>query len=67
MTMPCYQAWDFVSTDGAHAGTLTKDDAADLLDFTSRLLDRMYTEPARLKLAEERRDARRKKPVEGKA
>ena len=47
--------------DGAHAGTLTKDDAADLLDFTSRLLDRMYTEPARVKIAEARREARRDK------
>lgn len=45
--------------DGAHAGTLTKEDANDLLDFTSALLDRIYTEPERLRLAKERRDARR--------
>ena len=45
--------------DGAHAGTLTKDDADDLLDFTSKLLERLYTEPANLRLAEERRAKRR--------
>lgn len=45
--------------DGAHAGTLTKEDAEDLLDFTSRLLERVYTEPGKLKAAKERRDQRR--------
>jgi hypothetical protein len=45
--------------DGAHAGTLSKDDVEDLLDFTSALLERLYTEPERLRLARERRDARR--------
>jgi hypothetical protein len=45
--------------DGAHAGTLTKEDAVDLLDFTTVLLERLYTEPERLKLAKERRQARR--------
>ena len=45
--------------DGAHEGTLTKADAEDLLDFTVALLERLYTEPATLKLAQERRDARR--------
>ncbi len=45
--------------DGAHQGTLTKEDAADLLDFTNLLLERIYTEPERLKLAKERRDQRR--------
>ena len=34
--------------DGAHAGTLTKEDAEDLLDFTYELLERLYTEPERL-------------------
>jgi hypothetical protein len=47
--------------DGAHAGTLTEEDAEDLLDFTHELLERLYTEPARLRLAEERRRARRAK------
>jgi hypothetical protein len=48
--------------DGAHAGTLTEADADDLLDFTSVLLERIYTEPERLRLAKERRDARRTPP-----
>jgi hypothetical protein len=47
--------------DGAHAGTLGKPDAEDLLDFTMALLERMYTEPERLRLAKERRDSRRDK------
>ncbi len=46
-------------SDGAHAGTLGKDDAEDLLDFTMALLERLYTEPEVLKLAKERREARR--------
>lgn len=45
--------------DSAHRGTLTRDDAEDLLDFTAALLKRLYTEPQRLKLAEGRRAARR--------
>jgi hypothetical protein len=45
--------------DGAHAGTLTKADAEDLLDFAEALLERLYTEPRRLELANERRKARR--------
>lgn len=45
--------------DGAHAGTLSKDDAVDLLDFTLLLLERIYTEPERLRLAQERRQKRR--------
>ena len=45
--------------DGAHAGTLTREDAQDLLDFTTILLERIYTEPERLRLARERRDRRR--------
>jgi hypothetical protein len=48
--------------DGAHAGTLKKPDADDLLDFTTALLERLYTEPERLRLAAARRDARRKLP-----
>lgn len=46
--------------DGAHAGTLTKEDAEDLLDFTTAVLERLYTEPHRIRLAEDRRGARRK-------
>ena len=45
--------------DGAHKGTLTAADAEDLLDFTLALLERLYTEPHRLMLAKERREARR--------
>lgn len=45
--------------DGAHAGTLAKIEAEDLLDFTFALLERLYTEPERLRLAKTRRDARR--------
>ncbi len=45
--------------DGAHEGTLTKAEADDLQDFTIALLERLYTEPQKLKLAKERRDARR--------
>lgn len=45
--------------DGAHAGNLGKQDVEDLLDFTDALLERIYTEPERLRLAKERRDSRR--------
>jgi hypothetical protein len=46
--------------DGAHAGTLTKADAEDLLDFTTELLISIFTRPARLKEAAARRVDRRK-------
>ena len=45
--------------DGAHQGTLTGDEARDILDFTFVLLERIFTEPKRLELARERREARR--------
>lgn len=45
--------------DGAHAGTLSEDEASDLLDFSLALLERIYTEPSKLRLAQERREARR--------
>ena len=47
--------------DGAHDGSLAKQDAEDLLDFTFVLLERLFTEPARLRIANERRLARREK------
>jgi hypothetical protein len=47
------------ANDGAHAGTLTKADAEDVLDFTQALLTRLYTEPKKLELAELRRKERR--------
>jgi hypothetical protein len=46
--------------DAAHRGALGKKDAEDLLDFTVALLERMFTVPERLKLAELRRQERRK-------
>jgi hypothetical protein len=47
--------------DGAHEGSLAKEDAEDLLDFTFVLLERIYTEPARLRIASARRVSRREK------
>jgi len=37
--------------DGAHEGTLTEEDATDILDFTYVILERIYTEPKRIELA----------------
>ena len=45
--------------DGAHAGTLTQEDAADIQDFTTVLLKRLISEPKILEIAEARRIARR--------
>lgn len=45
--------------DGAHEGTLDKKDAEDIQDFTYILLERLYTEAERVRLATERRNARR--------
>jgi hypothetical protein len=45
--------------DGAHKGTLTAEDAEDLLDFTAMLLERIYTEPKKLEIAKVRREKRR--------
>jgi hypothetical protein len=45
--------------DGAHQGTLTEAEALDLLDFSVTLLERIYTDPEKLRIAKERRDARR--------
>lgn len=50
--------------DGAHAGTLTADEAEDLMDFTVALLERLYTIPKRLELAQERREKRRESRLE---
>ena len=47
--------------DGAHEGTLSTEDTADILDFTYILLERIYTEPKRLEEAANRRIVRRKK------
>ena len=45
--------------DGAHAGNLGQHEAEDLLDFTTVLLERLYTEPERIRIAENRRQERR--------
>lgn len=47
--------------DGAHEGTLSTEDAADILDFTYILLERLYTEPRRIELASQRRIVRRER------
>jgi hypothetical protein len=41
--------------DGAHDATLTEADALDLQDFVFGLLERVYTEPKRIELAQARR------------
>ena len=48
------------ANDGAHVGSLTTADAEDVADFTTELLERLFTEPKRLELAERRRAERRK-------
>lgn len=45
--------------DGAHDGTVGKEDAEDLQDFAFELLRRLFTEPERLRLAQQRRTQRR--------
>ena len=45
--------------DGAHEGTISKEDAEDILDFTFNLLERLYTLPEKIKIASERRKERR--------
>ena|SRR2546430_12016134 len=45
--------------DAAHRGNLTEADTSDLLDFTIAFLSRRFTEPARVRLATERRAERR--------
>lgn len=47
--------------DGAHVGSLSKEDAADLLDFAVAFLERLITEPKKIELARNRRVERRKK------
>ncbi len=44
--------------DGVHGGSLSAADAEDLLDFTTELLRRLYTEKERVRLARERKNAR---------
>ena len=51
--------------DAAHIAGLNKEDAEDLLDFSRELLRRIYTEPARVKMANERRKRRRDRAKQG--
>ncbi|HFF8234827.1 DUF4145 domain-containing protein [Acinetobacter baumannii] len=46
--------------DGAHDGNIGKDEADDLFDFTYELLEQVYTQPERIRLAQVRRQERRK-------
>jgi hypothetical protein len=48
--------------DGVHAGNLGPEDAEDLYDFTFALLERIYSEPEKLRLAKVRREVRRNTP-----
>ncbi len=46
--------------DGAHAGTIGETEGLDLLDFTETLLERLYTGPRKVQIAQARREERRK-------
>ncbi len=48
------------ANDAAHKGTLGEKDASDIQDFTYTFLERIYTEPEKIRLAEERTKERRK-------
>lgn len=48
--------------DGAHRGSLSEPEARDLLEFTYALLDRLFSQPARVLAAKTRRDERRNPP-----
>lgn len=44
--------------DGAHDGTIGQIEADDLFDFTSVLLEQVYTQPEKVRIARERRQER---------
>ncbi|WP_037078050.1 DUF4145 domain-containing protein [Rhizobium sp. CCGE 510] len=48
--------------DGAHDGSLTRNEALDLQEFTFNLLEKLYTAPKKLELAAARRRERRGEP-----
>lgn len=48
--------------DAAHLATLKGIDAQDLQEFSFHLLERMFTQPAKVKESEKRRNERRQKP-----
>jgi len=50
--------------DAAHDGTLLEADSIDLQDFTTLVLERIYTEHEQVRLAAERRDERRRKAAD---
>ena len=52
---------------GAHDGTIDEATAEDLIDFTERLLTHLYTEPAKLTLAKERRTQRKTQRTKAKS
>jgi hypothetical protein len=51
--------------DGVHQENLSKEDAEDLIDFTTAMLDRLFTEPGRLEIARSRRERRREPKQQG--
>ena len=44
---------------GVHDGTITLDDAKDIMDFCNILLTRLYTEPAKIEAAQKRQQERK--------
>lgn len=52
--------------EGAHAGSVEKDEAEEILEFTERLLTELFTEPERIKLAKERQANRKAEQKGGK-
>ncbi|RBP80958.1 uncharacterized protein DUF4145 [Shewanella putrefaciens] len=47
--------------DGAHDGELGKDEAYDIMDFSYMVLEKIYTEPERIRISQERRLSRKQK------
>lgn len=45
--------------DGAHDGDLGADEAHDLLEFTSLMLEKIYTEPEKIRISQKRRQERK--------
>ena len=52
---------------GAHDGTIDEASAEDLIDFTEKLLTHLYTEPEKIRLAQERRKQREAQWTEAKS
>ncbi|UML94856.1 DUF4145 domain-containing protein [Shewanella xiamenensis] len=46
--------------DGAHDGELGEDEAYDIMDFSFMVLEKIYTEPERIRISQERRASRNK-------